>query len=146
SDADVPVEAAALGEVVDGDAGTEGSAAVVAAGADRRRDALRAVVDGVRPAGDCRLRGRISAAAQGLVIGTGGRAAPFGRDPGVAVVLGIGGRAARAVELRFEDPPELAVRPEDGIERNAREGRAHVGPGRLASGVEDRAQRVVPGL
>src|SRR5205823_8519946 len=97
-DADVAVEAAALREVVDGNAGAEGQAAVVAARADRGRDALRAVVDRVRPGGEGRLRNRVLAAAERLVIRAGRRAAALGRDPGRAVVLGVRGRAAGAVQ------------------------------------------------
>ena len=148
-DADVAVQAATLGEIVDGHARTEGQSAIVAARADGGDDALRAVIDGVRVGSDRRPgRGEV-AAADRLMVGPCRRAAALREQPGLAVVLGIGGRAARAVELRLEHAPRLAVRPEDGIERDARERRSLVGPGRSGrrdAVVEDRAQRMVAGL
>ena len=148
-DADVAVEPTALGEVVDRHARTERKAAVVAAGADRRDDTLRAVIDGMwigrdRGLGRCEV-----AAAQCLVVRSGGRPTALRQEPGLAVVLGIGRGAAGAVELRFEHPAGAAVRPENGVERNAGERRALVCPGDLRrrdAVIEDGAQRVIAGL
>src|SRR5207253_2470353 len=73
--------------------------------------ALRAVIDRVRVGGHGGLRRGEVAAAQRLVIGTGGRAAALRERPGLAVILGERSGAAGPVELRLEDGAGGAVGP-----------------------------------
>src|SRR5439155_21836158 len=88
-------------------------------------------------------------ATQRLVVRACRGAAALRQEPGLAVVLRIRGSAAGAVELRFEHAAAAAVRPENGVERDAGERRPLVCPGHLRrrdAVVEDGAQRVIAGL
>jgi len=93
-DADVAVQAATLGEIVMGTPGPKVSPPSSLRAQTGGDDALRAVIDGVRVGGDRRPgRGEV-AAADRLVVGPRRRAAALREQPGLAVVLGIGGHAA----------------------------------------------------
>src|SRR6267378_5796889 len=87
------------------------------------------------------------------MVNAGGLARALGREPGVSVIITVGQLAGGSVELRGESSvgaAEMAVvREQDGIEANARKGRALVFPGcghGLDRIIEGHSQRVVTRL
>jgi hypothetical protein len=100
----------------------EGDAAVAGDGALRQQVVLRAIVDGVvvAPHPLERIAGRKGTASDRLVIDAGIHAAPLGLHPGVAVVVGIGHRAALAGELAGEGAPGLVIGEKDRVEGKKR--------------------------
>ena len=89
SGGDRAVNTANAGEDIDGKAGSEGEAAVIAPRAEGRHDVLRAVVDGVRICVH-RHRHGVWTASDGLMVNACWLAGTLGRQPGVTVVIGEG--------------------------------------------------------
>src|SRR4029077_2851742 len=103
--------------------------AVVAARAEGGDPLLRTVIDGVRICGQARVprqRGVVGTAADGLVVVSARSAAALARDPGLAVVVGVGRKAAPAAghrddagrgdQLRDDGAAGLRIGEEDRVE------------------------------
>ena len=88
------VEPGALSQVVDRHRRSVRVPAVDAQGAKRRREILRAVVDGVGIRGSRQRSRKRPAAADRLVVDARSDRAALARDPGFAVIVGRGGLVA----------------------------------------------------